>query len=139
MGIKLIKPLCLILVIGFTSCTAIQKFKKSDFYISYDDYKKSYNTAFICSCINESTNNNLNKFIADNNDAGLFTESELITPSKVMEADSLGRLYAKKIVAINYADANFKKPIISRCIWFSLSKDVDTIIRKSYKKNYLKK
>ena len=134
MGIKLITTVAAIFVALFISCTGLQKFKKSDYYVKKTDFINSYKTAFICGCINGATNDSLKIFMTNTNDNGLFTDIEMISYSIVKEADSTGRLYSKKIMPINYEDAGYRKPIVAGCIKLGLSKDVDKIAKTRYKR-----
>jgi len=70
----------------------------------------------------------------ENNDLGLFTEVEVISHQKVKEADSIGRKFSHNIKTLNYEDAGNKKPITSRCIYYSLSKEVDSLAKDSYRR-----
>ena len=106
------------------SCTAVHNFKKSVYYVSKTDFVKSYKAAAICGCINELTNDSLNTFMINNGDNGLFVDIEVISYQTVKEADSVGRLLSKDVLAINYADAGYKKPIVSGCIKLGLSKSI---------------
>ena len=121
------------MILLLPSCTSIRNYKKSDFYVKKDEYLRAHKIAFICGCINEGTNNSLNKFMIENKDVSLFSEAELISHYRVKEADSIGRIYFKKINPINYEDAGYGKAIFSNCIYYAYSKEVDKIARMSYK------
>lgn len=135
MGIKLrvIMELAIVPIL-FSSCNGYQKFRKSDFFVEKKYFVDSYKTAFICGCINELTSDSLSKFITDINDNGLFQDIEILSYFIAKEADSTGRQYAKKITPIEYEDAGYRKPIVSSCIKFGLSKEVDRIANQRYKK-----
>lgn len=128
---KLIK-LALLSSVLLLACTTSKKKQSNEFSTSEDEFIKSYKTAFICGCINEATNENFARFMRDNNDLGLFTEVEVISHQRVKEADSIGRRFSQNIKSLNYEDAGNKKPIISRCIYFSLSKEEDSLAKASY-------
>lgn len=133
MDTKLIK-LAFISSVILLACSTSKKNQSSDFFINEEDYIKSYKVAFVCGCINEGTNENFSKFMKENNDLGLFTEVEVISHQKVKEADSIGRKFSLKIKTLNYEDASNKKPIISRCIYYSLGKEVDSLAKESYRR-----
>ncbi|WP_276974614.1 hypothetical protein [Flavobacterium filum] len=134
MGIKLkVIVKLVVIILLFTSCSGSQKFKKSDFYVNKKYFIDSYKTAFICGCINGLTNDSLNKFITSINDNGLFQDIEILSYFVAKEADSIGRYYSNKITPIEYIDAGHRKPIVSSCIKFGLSKDVDKIANERYK------
>ncbi len=132
MGIKLVK-LAYMSCLFLLACNASKRNKASDFSVNKEDYIKSYKVAFICGCINEGTKEKLANIIKENNDLGLFTEVEVMSHQKVKEADSIGRTFSYKIKPLNYGDANNKKPIISRCIYYSLSNEVDSLAKASYR------
>jgi hypothetical protein len=117
----------------FTSCTGANKFKKSGYYVSREEFTKSYKAAVICGCINELTNDSLNTFMINNGDNGLFVDIEVISYQMVKEADSIGRRLSKDISAINYEDAGYKKPIVSGCIKLGLSESVREIVNARYR------
>ena len=125
--------LALLSTVLVLACNASKKNQSNEFSISEDAFIKSYKTAFICGCINEATNENFARFMRDNNDLGLFTEVEVISHQRVKEADSIGRKFSQNIKSLNYEDAGNKKPVISRCIYFSLSKEVDSLAKASYR------
>ncbi|MDE3126265.1 MAG: hypothetical protein KGK14_12170 [Bacteroidota bacterium] len=129
MAIKLKQTgILLILVLG--GCAPTRHSKSNDFFVKEEDYVKSYKVAFICGCINEGTKENLTKFITDNNDLGLFSEAEFISHQRVNEADSVGRIYSKRLKPLDYADAGNRTPYISGCIYFALGNEVDKIAKK---------
>lgn len=132
MGIKLIYRCCW-MVIFLSACTAAKNRCSHDFSQNEEDYIKSYKIAFVCGCINEGTKENFTRFMADNNDLGLFTEAEIISHQRVNEADSVGRVYSRMIKPLNYADAGDKKPFVSRCIYFVLGREVDSLAKESYR------
>ena len=132
MDTKLIK-LSIISTLSLLACNVFKKNHSSDFAINKEDYVKSYKVAFVCGCINEGTKENFTNFIKENKDLGLFTEVEVMSHQKVKEADSIGRMFSYKINALNYEDGSNKKPIISRCIYYSLSKEVDSFAKESYR------
>jgi|688.fasta_scaffold16494_7 hypothetical protein len=115
------------------SCTSARNFKKSDYYVSKTDFVKSYKAAAICGCINELTNDSLKTFMINNGDNGLFVDIEVISYQTVKEADSVGRLLSKDVLAINYADAGYKKPIVSGCIKLGLTKSITEIAIARYR------
>ena len=131
MGAKLIFILTFLCCLS--ACSGLQKFKKSDYYVSEENFIKSYQSAFICGCINGLTNDSLNRFITEINDNGLFTDIEIISYAKVNEADSLGRAFSERIKIINYEDAGYKKPVVSGCIKLGLSEELLSIAKKKYK------
>ena len=133
MGIKLIYRCCLFVIL-LSACTTTKNRASNDFSINEDDYIKSYKIALVCGCINEGTKENFTKFIVDNNDLGLFTEAEVISHQRVKEADSVGRVYSRTIKPLNYVDAGDKKPYVSRCIYFALGREVDSLAKESYKR-----
>jgi hypothetical protein len=114
------------------SCTAHKKNQSNDFFVKEDDFLKAYKTAFVAGCLNEGTNGNFYKFLNDNNDLGLFTEGDLISHFRVNEADSLGRVYAKRIKTFTYGDGRGKVPNFSGCMHFAFSNEVDSIAKRSY-------
>ena len=132
MDIKLIK-LALISSVLLSACSSSSKNQSGNFYVKEEDYIKSYKISFVCGCINGGTSENFTKFIKDNNDLGLFTEVEVISHQKVKEADSIGRKFSLQIKALSYEDAGNKKPIISRCIYYVLRKEVDSLAKASYR------
>jgi hypothetical protein len=134
MGIKLKFVILVYSAVFLFACTSMQKIKRSDFYVSKDDFLKSYKTAFICGCINGASNNQLNRFFIETDDTGLFSEIETISYFTVKEADSIGRLYANRIEPINYIEAGYKKPVVAACIQFGFSKEIDRIAKQRYKK-----
>ena len=124
------------------SCKSVIKNQGNDFFVKKEDYIKAYKTAFVCGCLNQGTKGNFYKFLKDNNDLGLFTEGDLISHSKVKEADSLGRKYSIQITPFTYGDGKDKIPIFSKCMLFAFNTEVDSIANVSYKKymgNMLKK
>lgn len=137
MGTKL-KYTSIILVLALVGCSITKHSNLNPFFVKEADYVESYKVAFICGCINEGTKGNFTKFMTDNNDLGLFSEAELISHQRVNEADSVGRVYSKKLVPLDYGDAQNRTPLISGCIYFALGREVDSLAKKSYK-SYTKK
>jgi len=134
MGTKLKISLLVTLSMVLSACYNSRKFKDSGYYVSKNEFTKSYKSAFICGCINNLTNNSLKEFMTKVNDNGLFSDVELISYQIVKEADSVGRLYSKNILPVMYEDAGNSKPIISGCIKLALGKDVEQISVLRYKK-----
>lgn len=133
MACKFILP-ALILLCMVCSCLGSRKQQKNPFYVKKSDYVTAYKTAFMSGCLYASTNGNFYSFLQGNNDLGLFTEADLISHVKVNEADSLGRIYAKKIPLFTYGDGAGKLPGFSRCMVFTLSKEVDSIAKATYRR-----
>jgi hypothetical protein len=133
MGTKLILTATVLLILT-SACSNIKKSKKTDFFVREKDFIDAYKSAFLCGCINESTQGNFYKFLKENNDLGLFTEGDLISHFKVKEADSLGKVFSNRIELFNYGDGKGKKPIFTSCFYYSLSKEVDSLAKISYRK-----
>jgi hypothetical protein len=131
MGAKLNLACVWISFLLFT-CAPAKKLQKSGNGVSKEDYIKSYKIAFIYGCINSGTSGNLNKFFKDNNDLGLFTEAEVLAHQTFNEADSLGKLFSKRIKPINYIEAGDRKPYFAGCIYLGMSKEVDSLAVASY-------
>jgi hypothetical protein len=102
--------------------------------LKQEDFIKAYKVSFICGCINAGTKGAFQKFMLDNNDLALFSEVELVSHDVVLEADSIGRIYANRIGPINYSDAGNRVPYVSSCIYYSMSRQVDSLARISFKR-----
>jgi len=133
MGTKLRLILGIFGLFLFATSCAINRKIKLDGYLPKENYIKLYKTAIICGCINEGTKGGLGEFFTKNNDAALFTETEGLSIPIVLEADSIGKAYSKKIAPIDYIEIEGKTPVFSRCIWYGMSKEADKIAQKKYK------
>lgn len=132
MGIKLISVL-LTLTVFVSSCSSPRKSQNNDFFVKEEDFLKAYKIAFLCGCLNENTKEKFNKFLKENNDLGLFSEGDLISHYKVNEADSLGRVFSKRIKPFTYGDGEGKMPNFSSCMYFVLGHEVDSLAKESYR------
>jgi hypothetical protein len=132
MGIK-INLFVMIFVTFAWSCRTAKTNRGNEFFVQKDDFIKAYKTAFVCGCLNQGTSGNFYKFLKENNDLGLFTEADLISNFTVAEADSLGRAYSSHIKPFDYGDGKGMVPNFSRCLFFALSHQIDSISRARYK------
>lgn len=123
----------------FTSCSPSKKLSNSNFNVSREDFVKAYKISFICGCLNQASDNKLSDYLKQQNDPGLFSEIDQIGYFVVKEADSIGRLYASKISRINYEDAGFGRPVFSGCIYYGLTKEIDSIAKKAFSRQFNKK
>jgi|SRR6218665_480672 len=134
MGIRIIIAGILLITLN-AGCKTAKQTGSTD-YSTREEFVKAYKVAFICGCLNEGTKEGFKDFMTRSNDLGLFTEAQLISPERVIEADSIGRAFSKQIKPLNYADAGDKIPYVSRCITYALGKQVDSLAQKRFKASH---
>lgn len=121
------------------SCTEPARLSKSDYNTRLKEFVAAYKVSFICGCMDGGFNNDLKGFLKSQNDLGLFSEIDQLGYFIVKEADSLGRIYGAKIEQINYEDAGYGKPIFTGCIYYGMSKEIDSTARTSFFQQYGKR
>ena len=136
-GSRIVKVFIAILLITISSCSTTKDFRDLYGSMKEKNFVKSYKVAMVYGCINEGTNGNLNRFIKENNDLGLFSEVEFLSHGIVKQADSIGRVFSKRLRPINYADAGDGVPYFSGCIYLAFSNEGESIADK--KLNELRK
>lgn len=125
------KLVCIAFVMFLLSCKSPQKVFTLN--SEEEDFVLAYKKCVIYGCINEATNNKFNLFSKENNDLGLAVEIAIMQHGEVAIAEDKGKKLSKKIKTIDYADYEGRKPIITSCISFALSKEIDSIARVMYK------
>jgi hypothetical protein len=118
-----------------TSSCSRKIFSSKDYLVKETDYVNAFRAFVFANCLNEGTRGNFSKFLEKNNDLGLFSETEIIFHSTAKFADTLGRAYSHKIVPFEYGDGKGKIPNLSECYLYSLSNEIDSIAKVSYRKS----
>lgn len=118
-------------LIFFFSCSTKEKNKP----FNEEEYIFAYKKMVLYGCINGKTNNDFKKIMNKYNDVH-SVEVAILFHETVKKADSLGNLYSKEILPYNnYGDLKGKTPIFSKCVSYAFSKKIDSIAKKTYKKN----
>lgn len=119
-----------VLLLLLLSCSPVNKITQNK---EEENFVLAYKKSVLNGCINEATNNNFDKFSKDNNDLGLAIEIEIMQHQELIVAVNKGKELTKKIRTINYSDFEGKKPIISDCVSFAFSQEIDSIARVTFK------
>ena len=123
----------IVLTFIFTSCHSRKLFSSKEYRVKETDYVNAFRAFVFANCLNEGTTGNFSEFLEKNNDLGLFSEVEIIFHSTAKFADTLGRTYSHKIVPFEYGDGKGKIPNLSECYLYSLSNEIDSIAKVSFR------
>jgi hypothetical protein len=124
----------LFIIVSLTIFYSCKSSKSSLVNVSKDDYVLAYKTSVLYGCLSESTNEDFQKIMKENDDLGLAIESEILGKIEVTRLAQIGSNLSKNIQKIDYADYEGKKPIFSNCVQFAFSKEIDSIAKEEYKK-----